>query len=125
MKRLAYEQFCTLYGKPGFGEIPEGLMKMHDLTGVPFGKLLAIEQVPGVANLHGILWNCRCVCSPYRWRQVWSKQLLTGLVRDCGCVKKQRTKKRRQRAKATVSACTRDSRAGKCSGAHSGHWPHE
>ena len=114
MTRLTYQEFCILYCK-SFSAIPEGLKKMHDFTGIPFGKLLVVGPVPGVATMHGILWECRCVCSPYRWRQVWSHQLLTGLVRDCGCVKEQRMKKRRQRSRATVSAITRESRPEKSS----------
>ena len=43
---MDYQQFCISYGKPGSGEIPAGLKKMHDFAGIAFGKLLAIRPLP-------------------------------------------------------------------------------
>lgn len=74
------------------------LRNNSDLTGLLFGKLHVERLVPGVVNLKGILWRCRCTCRKYGKRvDVWSYDLLSGRVIDCGCTKKARKRKRKQR----------------------------
>ena len=70
-----------------------------DLTGHTFGKVHVEHHVTGAANTQGIFWHCRCTCSPYAKLDVWSYDLLSGRVRDCGCTKKARKRKQRQRAR--------------------------
>jgi hypothetical protein len=74
------------------------LSNHSDLTGMMFGKLRVERHVTGVANHSGIMWQCRCTCRKYGKRlDVWSYDLLSGRVQDCGCTEKARHRKRIQR----------------------------
>ena len=72
-----------------------------DLSGRIFDKLTATHHVRGEGHALGILWFCRCACSPYATMEVWSHKLLSGEVRDCGCREKARNRKRVERKRKT------------------------
>lgn len=62
-------------------------MKINDLTGKRFGRLVAIEK-----NGHKgrkILWHCKCDCG--KEIDVMGVNLTTGHTLSCGCYKKERT----------------------------------
>ena len=97
-RRLTYTDFLILHGKPYFEPMtPEGVRKFDDLSGIPFDKLLPISPVIASANFLGPRWSCRCICNGRR--QVRAKHLLSGIVSDCGCRKRSRFRKRKQRAR--------------------------
>lgn len=59
--------------------------KVHDLTGNKYGMLTVIEIEP--TNTRRTYWKCLCECGNYK--TVRSDSLLGGLIRSCGCLKKQ------------------------------------
>lgn len=101
--RLSITEFFVTYGQPGFNAtLPDGLRKCDDLSGLIFGKLLVVEPVTASVNFFGPRYHCRCACAGQR--EVWAKHLLKGIIHDCGCRKRERTRKKRQRAKARRKA---------------------
>ena len=60
--------------------------KKQDLTGMRFGRLVAIEPV-GQAKNRSVLWRCKCDCGGERI--VTQGNLHMGSVRSCGCLRKE------------------------------------
>ena len=57
-------------------------MRLCDLTGQRFGKLLVIGR-EGATPSGYALWRCRCACG--REIVVESRRLRRGSIKDCGC----------------------------------------
>lgn len=57
----------------------------RDLTGKRFGKLTVIENT-GMTEQKYRIWRCRCDCGGEIMAS--TKQLKSGVIRDCGCVPK-------------------------------------
>ena len=57
-------------------------MKLVDLTGEKFGKLVVIEQAENVGRRTA--WLCRCECG--NQKVVVSHRLISGCTRSCGCL---------------------------------------
>lgn len=95
LKRVTFTEFLLNYKTlPKAPSI--GLHKKSDLSGLIFDKLLPVERLE-VNYFNGVKWRCRCHCTGTR--DVWSKNLLRGVVGDCGCRALWKTKKRRATAK--------------------------
>lgn len=63
-------------------------MRLVDITGQRFGRLLAVEQC---AKINGRLaWRCRCDCGDEA--RVSSNSLRTGKTRSCGCVRQEQSR---------------------------------
>lgn len=60
----------------------------RDLTGQTFDRLTVISRVDGKSRPY---WLCRCACD--HEKVVMGKHLTGGLIRSCGCVRKERTAK--------------------------------
>ena len=60
-----------------------------DIAGQRFGKLTVTEHV-GTTNDRKALWSCKCDCG--NTAVVRGSQLRSGLIRSCGCLRKQRRK---------------------------------
>jgi hypothetical protein len=93
MERVTFTEFLVNFET--LPKAPSGLNKKSDLTGLIFDKLLPVERLD--ENFFGVKWRCRCLCGGTR--NVWSKNLLRGVVGDCGCRTLWKTKKRRAVAK--------------------------
>ena len=52
-----------------------------DLTGQHFGKLTAIEYIPGIPGK----WECSCECGNIT--RVRTQHLINGVTKSCGCIK--------------------------------------
>lgn len=60
--------------------------KTHDLTGMKFGKLLAISRAkPRIepSGKHRTMWNCRCDCGNECTAR--AEHLVSGQRKSCGC----------------------------------------
>ena len=57
---------------------------IRDLSGVRFGRLVAIEPC-GRTNARAVIWRCRCDCG--NDHQVASQSLVDGKSKSCGCFK--------------------------------------
>ena len=58
----------------------------RDLTGMRFGKLVCIEPTQERSRSGGIVWRCRCDCGNECLSV--NSQLIQGLKKSCGCIKK-------------------------------------
>jgi hypothetical protein len=68
------------------------LAKFIDLTGAVFGRFTVIKKL-GI-NKHGkVIWRCRCSCGKVK-DNIPTGDLNFGRIKSCGCLKKERTKKR-------------------------------
>lgn len=56
---------------------------LRDLTGQKFGKLTALERIPGNRN-HSVYWKCQCDCGSIV--EVASSALTSGHTKSCGCL---------------------------------------
>lgn len=65
---------------------------MKDLTGRVFGRL-TVMKVAGKER-RAIKWECLCSCGNVK--HVLSANLLAGLIKSCGCLRKEVTSKRRK-----------------------------
>lgn len=61
----------------------------HDLTGVVFGRLTALE--PGLRDGEYQYWECRCGCG--KLATVLRNNLITGNTKSCGCLRCELSKK--------------------------------
>ena len=70
---------------------------MTDITGQRFGRLTVIEPDTPCDKEHGYRWIVRCDCgttfSAYR------HNLVTGLTRSCGCLRRETMKNNRRNRK--------------------------
>jgi len=73
-------------------------MKEKDITGMRFGRLVAIESL-GVGPCWRTMWRCRCDCG--REVSVYKNNLMTGHTRSCGCLRSE-TMRKRNYEKASV-----------------------
>lgn len=62
-------------------------MKLIDLTGNRFGRLVVIERVPTQSK--DTRWKCLCDCGNYT--ESSSQNLKRGKVTSCGCYRKEKT----------------------------------
>ena len=60
---------------------------MNDLTGRKFGKLTVIERAEKLKNSF-IVWKCKCDCGGTIYAS--TRDLKQGLVKSCGCLRKER-----------------------------------
>ena len=58
----------------------------HDLTGERFGRLVVLKKASRMAG-RKCYWECLCDCG--KEKEVRSDSLVGGLVRSCGCLKKE------------------------------------
>lgn len=63
--------------------------RFKDLTGQKFERLTVIKRVNNKKNGE-VMWLCQCVCG--NKKEVSSNNLLKGLVKSCGCMKKEQDK---------------------------------
>lgn len=61
-------------------------MPARDITGLRFGRLLAVRRVP-VAERRRASWECLCDCG--NSVVVFSANLSSGATRSCGCLNRQ------------------------------------
>lgn len=57
--------------------------RFKDLTGIQFGRLIAIKTI-GLDNNKGYIWECKCECGTIC--QVRSHDLVRGATKSCGCL---------------------------------------
>ena len=60
------------------------MWKMIDITGKPFGRLVAIKPV-GKNKSNSTLWLCKCSCG--NMPIIDGRQLRDGITKSCGCIK--------------------------------------
>lgn len=60
---------------------------MIDMIGKKFGKLTVIKKTTATKN-GSIVWECKCDCG--KTRLATSKELNSGRVKSCGCLRKER-----------------------------------
>lgn len=75
-------------------------MKKKDLTGQKFGRLTALNQVQSRISRSGkkiIQWLCQCDCG--NSKIVSTTDLQSGHVRSCGCLRSEKSKNVRLKAK--------------------------
>lgn len=80
----------------------ESLAKLHrrigkDETGNTYGRLTVIERVDNPLR-NGIAWRCSCSCGG--GRIVIGYTLRAGIVRSCGCLRSEMSKKALEAMKA-------------------------
>jgi hypothetical protein len=59
------------------------MSRVKDLTGIRFGRLVAIKQV-GIHHSGQALWRCTCDCG--KLKDVPSSKLVRNNTRSCGCL---------------------------------------
>lgn len=64
--------------------------KKIDLTGKKYGSLTVLRQVEGQSRY--LTWECQCDCGNIV--RVDSRRLRSGSITNCGCIKKDKNKKR-------------------------------
>jgi hypothetical protein len=65
-------------------------MPVKNLTNMVFDRLKVLERdksIPG--NTHAI-WKCQCSCGEITY--VSSANLVTGMTKSCGCLRKEKTR---------------------------------
>lgn len=80
----------------------ESLAKLHkrigkDETGNTYGRLTVVERVDNPLR-NGIAWKCACSCGGSRI--VIGYTLRAGIVRSCGCLRSEASKKAVETMKA-------------------------
>lgn len=68
------------------------MRKMKNLIGEKFGRLLVIERSEDYIQFNGkkrSYWKCRCECG--KEKKVSSDNLVSGKIKSCGCLKKEKT----------------------------------
>ena len=71
-----------------------------DLTGLRFGRLVAIELLPERSPKGARLWRCRCDCGKEKIAR--TSALNNGLIQSCGCMKSDGEARQRIREQRTV-----------------------
>ena len=59
----------------------------QDITGQQFGRLTVVERMPNDRR-GSALWQCRCICG--QESIVYTRDLKSGAIKSCGCLKRQR-----------------------------------
>jgi len=67
-------------------------MKVKDLTGMRFGRLVAMRQIPQTGKTKNARWLCQCDCGAQH--EANSSSLLRGLIRSCKCLAHELTSQR-------------------------------
>lgn len=74
-------------------------MKLKDLTGQRFGRLTVVERDGTYVSPDGLTttpkWLCVCDCG--NTSTVIGRNLITGATRSCGCLRKERLKRRKRK----------------------------
>jgi len=68
------------------GTTQNATMKLRDITGQKFNRLLAIKPI---RNKNGVLWECLCDCG--NTTHVGSGKLVGNLIKSCGCFRREFT----------------------------------
>ena len=58
---------------------------MKNITGLRFGKLVAIEPVENRGHGGAVYWRCKCDCG--NEKVINGSNLRRGLTKSCGCLK--------------------------------------
>lgn len=72
-------------------------VKMHDLTGLYFGKLQVIKKAENIIRPSGkqkTAWVCKCECG--NEKIIETDRLTRGITKSCGCIKKEAIAKARK-----------------------------
>lgn len=69
------------------------MVKPVDLTGMRFGRLVALHRATGEDALYYTRWWCRCDCGSEKF--VARSSLKTGETTSCGCLQSEAVKRRR------------------------------
>lgn len=82
----------------------EALAKVHrrigkDETGNVFGRLTVVERVENPLR-NGIAWRCSCSCGG--GRIVLGHALRAGIIRSCGCLRSEASKRAAERAREAM-----------------------
>ena len=64
-------------------------MKERDITGMRYGRLVAVRPL-GKGLSWNLRWECRCDCG--RIISVYKNNLTSGHTRSCGCLRSERMK---------------------------------
>lgn len=85
---------CTnwgVYGRMCLSQIREvDMSKSLDLRGKKFGRLIAIER--SLTRNGDSYWKCKCSCG--KFHEVRTDSLVRGLIKSCGCMRKDVTRER-------------------------------
>lgn len=68
-------------------------MRFVDLTGKQFGRLIVIERYGYTKGKH-ITWLCECQCEQKTKVVVSGNHLKRGMIKSCGCLRKEYTSQR-------------------------------
>lgn len=64
------------------------MAKLKDLTNQRFGRLMAICPMEKRSKSRNVIWLCRCGCG--KLTTVVSGNLLTGNIKSCGCLRREK-----------------------------------
>lgn len=67
-------------------------MKLIDLTGEMFGRLLVLKRAPDYIQENGrhrVMWECECQCNNHTIVTVNGEKLRYGKTKSCGCLAKE------------------------------------
>lgn len=76
-----------------------------DITGMRFGRLIAVTLMNPLPNSNGLLWMCKCDCG--RYKAVRVGKLREGKTRSCGCLRRELLVARMTTHGATVGGARR------------------
>ena len=62
-------------------------MPVRNLTGMTFGRLTVLKQVPSTNRGRYATWLCQCACGTLK--RVTSSNLRRGQVKSCGCLQRE------------------------------------
>jgi hypothetical protein len=65
--------------------------KIKDISGLRFGRLIAVEIV-GITKKQERIWKCKCDCG--NETEVTVVRLMNGTTKSCGCIQKELSSKR-------------------------------
>ena len=68
------------------------MSKINDLTGMKFGRLIALEAIGTDPKVGNKIWLCQCDCGGVV--KAVSSSLMRGNTRSCGCLRKEASKSR-------------------------------
>lgn len=81
--------------------ISRGQKKLKDYTGQRFGRYVVLKRLPRAPNQRNFKMLCRCDCGTIR--AVWLTSLNGGGSRSCGCLGREKSRKRLQLPKGEAS----------------------
>lgn len=64
----------------------------HDITGQRFGRLVAVERIPGLNSSGQAVYLCRCDCGTEK--EIRAGYLRDGRTKSCGCLSAELSSKR-------------------------------